>query len=284
MSGKLYANHPELARCYCEGRIAGAASATQYASVVTGTVGAKNAITWTAKRAGNGTVVRLVNPGTAGATLAVSTSGHVVTASLATSAKTGTSGVVGDNNALTWTIVDGVTDAVVVDLVDPEDTSQELTIETVSADGTTTITITLATDDQDVITTTAADLIAAIPLDEDAAEVVTVDDTGASTGEAAVTDQTVSIAAIGTISTTADALKTAVEAESTTHAMVGVADYSTSDGTGAVVAAVATLTGSACQHPVLGEDADAWSAGYTTGANSGSSMARDGCAETGKDA
>jgi len=173
MSGKIYANHPELARCYCEGRIAGAASATRYASVVTGTVGAKNAITWTAKRAGNGLVVSLVNPNAASQSLAISVSGNQITASLATNSSS-------------------------------------------------------------------------------------------------------------VITTTGDLLKTAVAAASAAHALVGVADYSTSDGTGAVVAAVATLTGSACQHPVLGEDADAWNAGYTTGANSGSSMARDGCAETGK--
>ena len=93
-------------------------------------------------------------------------------------------GVVGSNNALTWTseLAGELGNEIAIELVDPESNSSALAI---TVDGRK-ITVSLATSNVGAITTTATALIAAIAADEDAAALVSVDDTGANTGAGAV--------------------------------------------------------------------------------------------------
>jgi len=94
-------------------------------------------------------------------------------------------GVIADNNALTWTAANaGIAgNNVSVYLKNPFANSAALSISVVG----TVITVNLATDAGGVITSTAADVDTAIVADAGASALLTVADTGASTGVGVVT-------------------------------------------------------------------------------------------------
>lgn len=100
-----------------------------------------------------------------------------------TSATAGT-GVVASNNALTWTAVQSgaAGNDIRVVLSDPGGNSQALAV---SVSGNT-VTVSLATGAGGAITSTAALVKAAVAANANAAALVTVDDTGASTGAGVV--------------------------------------------------------------------------------------------------
>lgn len=222
----------------------------EYASLATGVVGDNNAITWTAQKVGedgNDITVAIVAPTEASQSLAVAVDGTDITVNLATDAGTaasGTTGIEGSNNGLTWTAQavgeDG--NEIMVALEDPDGNDQVLAV-TVNG---TSILVKLATGGAGAISTTAAQVIAAIEANADAAALVAVANTGASTGAAAVTDEIVELAsgADPAASSTASQVMAAVIAEPTAAALVSVANTSTSNGSGTVAAAAeASLTG-----------------------------------------
>jgi len=106
----------------------------------------------------------------------VKPAGGAVAASLAT-------GVVGNNNALTFTAKEAgaVGNDISIQLIDPAGNNGALSVDVVGRD----ILVTCATDGASAIASTAADIIAAIEASP-AADLVTVDNTGASTGAALV--------------------------------------------------------------------------------------------------
>jgi hypothetical protein len=93
-------------------------------------------------------------------------------------------GVEGNNNAITWTAVRPGTDgnSITVALIDPTGNNVALSV---AVDGTD-IVVTCATDGASAITSTAAQIMAAIAASEAAAALVTVASTGASTGAGVV--------------------------------------------------------------------------------------------------
>jgi hypothetical protein len=108
----------------------------------------------------------------------------------ATTYTSGVTGEEGDDNALEWTAAArGLRPTIA--LVDPEDTEQALAIVVAGE----TITVSLETDVNGDIATTAEDLITAIEADEDASALVTVADYGDSDGSGAVVEETVLLAA-----------------------------------------------------------------------------------------
>lgn len=99
--------------------------------------------------------------------------GDADTATLAT-------GVVGSNNAITWTAREGGAEgnAITITIVDPAGNNVALSVDVDGDD----IIVTSATDGSSVITSTAADVIAAIGEHDQASQKVTAANTGASTG------------------------------------------------------------------------------------------------------
>lgn len=93
-------------------------------------------------------------------------------------------GVVGSNNAITWTAREGGAEgnAISVTLVDPPGNSVALSVDTDGDD----IVVTLATDGSSAVTSTAAEVIAAVQEHDTASQLVTVANTGASTGAGVV--------------------------------------------------------------------------------------------------
>jgi hypothetical protein len=89
-------------------------------------------------------------------------------------------GVVGSNNAITWTAVTAgkAANAITIHLKDPKANSQALSV----AVSLNAITVNLATDIAGAITSTAADIIAAITASAPASLLVTAANTGISTG------------------------------------------------------------------------------------------------------
>ncbi len=213
------------------------------ASLITGVVDDNNAIIWTAVTAGadgNDITIAFVDPKTPSAALSVSVSGTDITINLATTGgayASGASGVEGSNNGLTWTskLVGVLGNDNLVVLQDPGAVSQDLAI-TVNGNN---IIVSLATDESGGITTTAAQVIAAIEADEDANALVGVEDTGESTGAVAVTDEIVSLAngEDATPSSTAAEVLIAVAADESAAALVSGDDYGDSTGEGTVTAA-----------------------------------------------
>ncbi len=182
--------------------------------------------------------------------LDVSVADKAITVRPATSAaaakSTATSGAESDNNGLTWTAKaygkDG--DRIIVILEDPGEDSQALGI-TVNG---TVIIISLATGVGGTITTTADEIIAAITVSSnpaykaEAAALVTVGDTGDSTGAAAVVDEVVQLAnGADTVisSTVADVLE-ALAADDEAKALVSVKAIGESTGAALVTALDAT--------------------------------------------
>lgn len=109
---------------------------------------------------------------------------HRVMGRVAEVTATKLTGVVGNNNAITFTSkVRGTAgNATTIALVDPSATSAALAV-TVTG---TAISVSLATGANDAITSTAAQVIAAVNAHAAASALVTASNTGASTGAAAV--------------------------------------------------------------------------------------------------
>lgn len=260
-------------KAYCEGRNSAATGGTQFGTLTTGTVESDNALTWTEK-VPSGIFVALVDPGVAGASLSVAVDDYAITVNLATGAAGNiTTGVEGNNNAITWTPTTANLRYAVA-LVDPSAIDQTLSID-VSGN---LITVNLATDGAGDITSTPADIIPAIIADEDAAALVTPTDTGASTGAAAVVAEA---DAIGDLASTAAQVDAAVDAASAAAALVTPANTEGSDGSGVVLAEAAqTTTGSSTpfgfREPIANAD---WSRGFTSWAADPSGVARDCCAD-----
>lgn len=217
------------------------------ASLNTGVVGNNNAITWTAAKVGddgNDISVEILNPAPAqNQALSVAVADEKVTVNLATGAGTqasGTSGVEGNNNGITWTAAAGQVGAagndITVALEDPGAAGQALAVV---VNGRTVI-VNLATDGGGAITSTAAQVIAAVAAAPAAAALVVGANTGASTGAAAVTDQVVDLAnGVNPAATsTATQVIASVQAAAPASALVNVANTGASNG-GGVVAAVA---------------------------------------------
>jgi hypothetical protein len=216
------------------------------ASLTTGVEDDNNAITWEAVTPGadgNDISIAYVNPGTPNSALDVSVAEKAITVSLATNAAAyanGTSGAEADNNGLTWTskLVGVLGNDIVVVLENPDANSQELAI---SIKGHTII-ISLATSEVGAITTTAADIIAAIADDDDAKALVGVDNTGDSTGAGAVTDEVIELAngsALAVTSTAADVIA-AVAIDAEASLLVSGSNTGESTGLGVIAPKAAT--------------------------------------------
>lgn len=93
-------------------------------------------------------------------------------------------GVVGSNNAITWTAKEGGAEgnAITITIVDPAGNNVALSVD---VDGTD-IVVTGATDGSSVLTSTAAQVIAAIEEHDTASQLVSVANTGASSGAGVV--------------------------------------------------------------------------------------------------
>jgi hypothetical protein len=216
------------------------------AALGTGVVNNNNAITWTARKVGdegNDITVAMVDPGAASQVLSVAVVDTDITVNLATDAGTassGTTGVEGNNNGLTWTAQEvGVQgDNIVIVLEDPDDINQVLAI-TVTG---TTIVASLATDGAGAITTTATQLKAAIEADAGASALVAVDHTGGSTGAAAVTDEVEQLSGgvDPAISSTAAQVIAAVNGNVDASALVIASNTGASTGAGLVAAVAKT--------------------------------------------
>ena len=230
------------------------AAAGLAASLITGTVNGNTGITYTAQKIGvdgNDITVAYVNPGTPSAALGVVVTDSDIVVNLATTAGTassGTSGVAGNNNGITWTAatVGTVGDDIVVILEDPDDNNQALGV-TVNG---RTIIVSLATDGGGAISSTAAQVWAAVNADPTASAIVTGANTGVSTGAIAPTDEIVQLAnGVDPVpSSTATQVIAAVESEATALALVkpvsSVLGNVASTGAGTVVAVAETaLTG-----------------------------------------
>ena len=139
---------------------------------------------------------------------------------------TATTGVIANDNALTWTAkVSG--DLIEIFLVDPGENDAELAV---TVDGYA-ITASLAT------------------------------------------------GAEGAITTTGDLLKAAIAGTAASNALVSVADTSTSDGSGEVVAEYTRLTGSTHPHAQSLADITAFNAGVTSWSADPTGVPQDCCAD-----
>lgn len=109
-------------------------------------------------------------------------------------------GVSEDDNALTWTSV--LNEAFTVNLVDPEGNDQVLGVVVDTRD----ITVNLATGPAGAITSTAADVLAAIEADDPGAtDLVTMADTGDSDGTGVVIAESVSSSTVAPVITVPEA-------------------------------------------------------------------------------
>lgn len=239
--------HPDLkATAVVADLVAGNAQGAQ-AILNTGVVGNNNAITWSAAKVGvdgDDISVEMLDPAPAqNQALSVAVAGDKVTVNLATGAGTqasGTSGVEGNNNGITWTAAAGqigtAGNDITVALEDPGAAGQALAVV---VNGRTVI-VNLATDGGGAITSTAAQVIAAVAAAPAAAALVAGANTGASTGAAAVTDEVVNLnnGVDPVASSTAAQVIAAVQGSAPATALVGVANTGASNGNG-VVAAVA---------------------------------------------
>ena len=98
-----------------------------------------------------------------------------------------------DNNAILWTAADAGAEGneITIELVDPEGTQEPLAVSV----NDSTITVSLQTDNAGEIISTASDVIAAINGDDPgAADLVTADDAGDSTGAGVVEPAVVALA------------------------------------------------------------------------------------------
>jgi len=212
------------------------------ASVEIGVEGDNTGITLEAHdagTAGNDITITVVDPATASHALAVAVVDTDITVTLATDAGTaasGTTGVEGSNNGLTYTADAVGTDGndIWVVLEDPDDNDQSLSVD---VEGNV-ILVHLATGGGGAITSTGAEVLAAINGDGDASALVTVTHTGASTGAAAVTDETVNLS--GGVEpaedSTAAKVIDAINDDADAVALVTASDTGDSTGAGAMPA------------------------------------------------
>lgn len=204
---------------------------------------------------GNLIKIKYTNPGVAGATESVSVStddGTDITTidfSLATTAAVKaayTTSMTGANNDIVITAVTAGTAGNAIDftMTDPNAASQPLTVTTTGS----AIVVSLATNSEKAITSTANQVIAAVNGDYLAQKLVKLTLSGSDTGATAVTALSkvdlADGAAGGVISSTGDTIKATLAASAAASALVTAADKAANDGSGAVTAMAATaLTG-----------------------------------------
>lgn len=149
-----------------------------------------------------------VGVGAAGKAVALAGSG--VAATLAT-------GVVGTNNAITWTANDvgDEGNGLSITIVDPAGNNAALAVDVDGDD----IVVSLATDGASAPTSTATEVIAAVAEHDTASRLVTADDTGASTG-AGVVAAVAETSLAGGVDTAAAAGKAVADAADNTDCFV----------------------------------------------------------------
>jgi hypothetical protein len=217
------------------------------ASRVTGVEGNNNAILWTAKLAGvAGNAIRtaIVDTGINGQALEVLVANNTVIVNAARGAGVQASlntGVVGNNNAITWTakLAGTAGNAIEVALIDPAGNDQPLEVKLVNDE----IRVYLATSGAGAITSTAAQVIAAVNDTLLVKDLVEAANTGASTGAAAVVAAAaapLANGADGVITSTAAQVIAAVNA-AIDNTFVDAANEGDSTGAAAVVADAATV-------------------------------------------
>lgn len=213
----------------------------------TGVIGNNNAILWTAKTAGtagNAIKTAIVDTGVNGQALTVDITDATLTVKAARGAGVAASkdtGVVGNNNAITWTAkAAGVAgNAIKVSLIDPAANSQPLEVRLVNDE----IRVMLATSGAGAITSTGAQVIAAVNSALYVKDLVVASNTGASTGAAAVVAAAAAAlenGADGVITSTAAQVIAAVNA-AIDNEFVTAANDGASTGVGVVVADAATV-------------------------------------------
>lgn len=220
------------------------------AKLTTGTEAGNDGIAYEAVQAGedgNDITIAYANPGTASSALAVTVVGKAITVSLETNAAvkaTGATGDEADSNGITWTAKDYGGNEIVIVLKDPGDTEQQLSVAVAGK----TVIINLATDATGDIVSTAADVIAAIEVSDDASALVTVANTGNSDGSGVVTAEVIQLAGgeeLTVVSTAAEVIA-AIKASADVSALVAVDDLGDSTGAGVVAEMAATpLSGGA---------------------------------------
>lgn len=224
------------------------------ATLSTNLTGTNNDLTFTALAggsAGNGINVTYVDPAAASAALSVETDFQDITVNLATAdpvASTLETNLTGTNNDIKLTAqtagVDG--DNITLTIVDPAGNDAVLEV---TVDGTD-ITVNCATDGSSAITSTAAQVMAAINDNEDAFALVVASLKTGNDGTGVVTALSETPLASGSdggsIISTAAEVQAAIEADATAAALVSIANKSANDGTGVVTAmSLASLTGGA---------------------------------------
>lgn len=235
---------------------AGVPAATVQAALLVNPAGANNAMDYTAVAygtGGNSISIEYVDPAAVSAALSVGVVGSAITVNLATDTGVKSSLSVnpaGDDNALTYTAVTAGPggDAISIEYVDPAANDASLSVGVVGD----AITVNLATGGGGAITSTAADVLAAIEASGPAAALVTVAidaaDTGAGDdGSGVVTAMALAnlaSGANGAITSTAAQVKTAIEASGPAAALVTLANNGGDTGAGVVTAmALDSLTG-----------------------------------------
>jgi hypothetical protein len=216
------------------------------ALLVTGVVADNNAILWTAKTAGaagNAIKVKIEDTGINGQALDVVIDEDTVIVKAARGAGVAASldtGVVGDNNAVTFTAktAGAAGNAIKVSLINPGANSQPLEVKLVNDE----IRVMLATSGAGALTSTAAQVIAAVNSALYIKDLVTAANTGASSGAAAVVAAAaapLANGADGAITSTAAHVIAAVNA-ALNNEFVTAANSGASTGAGVVAAVAAT--------------------------------------------
>lgn len=237
------------------------------AALTTSLTGSDNDLVYTAVLggvAGNRIKVSYTDPSAADESLAVTVTetaegvftNYVIDFSLATTAKVQsayTTVLVGANNDLVFTATTAGTDGDDIDIiyVDPGVALASLSVVVDDEE----ITVNLATGAGGAITSTAAEVMAAVNEQLDSQKLVTVTNSGADTGAGVVTAMSKQDLASGSdgavISTTADAIKAALLLDTDAAALVTAADSGGDDGTGAVIAMAATALTTGADNLVL---------------------------------
>ena len=222
-------------------------TASVAASLDTGVVGNNNAITFTAKAAGiggNAIKVKIEDTGVNGQALDVVVDDDTVVVKAARGAGVAAflnTGVVGNNNAITFTALaaGAAGNDIKISMIDPAVASQPLEVRLVNDE----IRIQLETDANPAIVSTAAEVIAAVNSALVVKDLISADDTGASTGVGvvvAVAATALATGAEGAITSTAAQVIAAVNAQLTAKTLVSAANEGVSTGVGVVVAVAAT--------------------------------------------
>lgn len=225
-----------------------------HAALTTALAGDNNDIIWTAAvggAAGNDITIAYVDPGAEDEALAVTVTENAIEVSLETSPEVAASvetELTGEDNDLVFTAVTpgAAGNSITITYTDPAGNDQSLDVTVVGTD----IDVSLATDSGGDITSTAAEVLAAVNADGEAKLLVLASLPDGATGAGVVT--AMSETALtggddgGAITSTAADIITEVASTPAAAALVSGANAAANDGTGVVTAMAATaLTGGA---------------------------------------